>query len=385
MDIHRVSVEFGDRFVTNEEVIGEILKVNPGAPVEGINMLFSRSGAITRALRSDTSVTALQYIAKAFSRLEEFKSSIKLVIFTSVTKGVIEPSQASLVCQSLGIRDAQAFDVTEACNGTLRAMSLAYSLFLSDQLRTEDYALIVAAEFWDGAQSPTAANRMVADDEELTRLFAGLSMGCATSLILLRKSTNKSWNFTFHSDCSIAGAATVCLPNFMEYLPEYHPPSYTPTSTDPRFKSTLYGEKTPHGTPPTSSSTTSKPNVNDPYTLHGWVMNCDHRALGFIGNSATAKILQTNPKLVHFITECDHLLVHSHSKVQWDKLLAPLGVVDKPLHIYPKYGNISTATFGAAMWLLFGATPQPGKRIMFLGPASGLSAVLMHFCTGDAI
>lgn len=113
------------------------------------------------------------------------------------------------------------------------------------------------------------------------------------------------------------------------------------------------------------------------YAQCAWTFTCDHRMLGWQGPKYLRELISQG--IADSIKNCDHLLVHSHSKYQWDKLLEPFNAVEKPVHIFPRHGNLSTATIAAALWLLYGEMPAPNKRFLFLGPASGLSVCICEW------
>lgn len=93
---------------------------------------------------------AVQAGRRAISRAGIEPDSIGLVINASITKmnhkldQHLSPSLATFVANALGARDAQTFDVSNACAGMVTALMIAESRIRSGKV---DYAMVISGEF----------------------------------------------------------------------------------------------------------------------------------------------------------------------------------------------------------------------------------------------
>lgn len=93
---------------------------------------------------------AVEAAKKALTRGKINPESIDLVINSSVSKmdkelsQHLSPSYATLIANELGIKDAQTFDVSNACASMMTALMIAESRIRTGQIK---YALIVSGEY----------------------------------------------------------------------------------------------------------------------------------------------------------------------------------------------------------------------------------------------
>ena len=138
---------------------------------------------------------------------------VEFVIYAGVARGWIEPSTASAVQASLGLRRATGFDVGDACAGWLRAMELAQAL-----LRSGDYrcGLIINAEcglyrnyFQAELESPN----------NLDRQLAGYTLGeAATATLITNEEPPSEIYFRFRNLPEHHRLCMVPLPNAADFL-----------------------------------------------------------------------------------------------------------------------------------------------------------------------
>ena len=342
MDIIGLSCVFGDHVESNSDLLRKLARTCPAAVVDEVERLLDRSGAVQRRLRRPGQAP-LDYLSRSFAALDCDPSRIEVVINTSITRGVIEPAQAALFCEHLDLPRAQAFDVTEACNGLVRGLQLAFALLSSGQVRGD--ILLISHEFFDGPRSPTRASDTCASVAELTTLFAGMTFGAASCCVLVRASENRSWSFRWGADNTVASSCTMALPSYREHVPlrAYH--------------------------------------VEGPARIGEWQFCSNHKVLGRTFGPFEEAIA-SDPIHMQRILRADPLFVHSHSKLFWDRLLQPLGASDRLFHLYPDCGNLGTASLPAALALRYGGPPPPGSAINFLAPAGGFSGCIVYFEQG---
>ena len=221
MDIVAISSEFGDHIETNEELLLKLGAECPDEVRSEVSRLLNKSGAEQRRVRRPGQ-SPLEYLSRSFVGLDADPQRISMVINCSITRGVIEPAQAALFCEHLALSRAQAFDVTEACNGFIRGLQIGHALLSTDLV--EGDILLVCHEFFDGESSPSRVSYDCASVESLSTLFAGMTFGSVSCCVLLRKSANRDWSFRWGADNSIAARCTVALPNYQEHVPlkDYH-------------------------------------------------------------------------------------------------------------------------------------------------------------------
>lgn len=110
---------------------------------------------------------------------------IGLLINTSVSREVLEPSVAVAVHDSIGLRpSAMNFDITNACLGFVNGITVAASMIDAGQI---DYALIVAGEDMSRVQEATVARlqREGITREEYLNEFATLTLGSGAAAAVL--------------------------------------------------------------------------------------------------------------------------------------------------------------------------------------------------------
>jgi len=337
MDIQHISVIIGERVETNPELLERLRPTLASRNLKLLERLLQRSGAHSRRL-SLPDKSPLQYLSEAYASIAEHGSEIEAVIHCSIARGVIEPSQAAIYAQHLGLHNAQAFDVSEACNGLVRGLQLAYALLRSGQVRGR--VLLISNEWFDVPHSPTEACFTADTGADLVTRFAGMTFGGAAALMLLGPSDNDSWRFKWTPDNSIATRCTMALPNFHAFVPTEG----------------LEDDEIPR--------------------IGAWEFCSDHRALA-----------QRGGRFPEWFTEeiqartraSDLLLVHSHSKLFWDRVLEPYDLPLPPLHLFPDYGNLGTATIPVGLAHSYRAGLEEGRGTTYIAAAGGFSGGFLHF------
>lgn len=137
---------------------------------------------------------------QAIARAGFGADDIDLVIFTSVSRGWLEPATAVFLQRALCATNATSFDVLDACAGWLRGLEIADGYLRSGRYRT---ALIVAAE--GGMQS--FAELDLNDLETARRHFATFTIGegAAACVVTAERPDNFAFTFkTFPEGCDLA-------------------------------------------------------------------------------------------------------------------------------------------------------------------------------------
>lgn len=169
--------------------------------------------------RPENNKTPLQFLDEAFEPLKGFSDQIAFVIDSSTTRGFAEPSQASLYAQHLGLYSASCFDISEACNGFLRALNMSYLLFNSMKDLKDKYILLINNE------QPRPERAMVPTDpmdyQQCISYYVGLSFSNVCTCTLLKASDNHSWMFFNKTETIYANHISIGLPFIADgYLPQ---------------------------------------------------------------------------------------------------------------------------------------------------------------------
>jgi 3-oxoacyl-[acyl-carrier-protein] synthase III len=147
--------ELPSRQVTNEEVVANVRAASARhlspSDLETLEQLmhdlFESAGTRVRYHRAeDESAVDLAMSAgrRALDAAGLGPLDIDLVMYVGIGRGVLEPASAAVYQHLLGLRNATAFDVLDACASWVRAMQLA-RLFLDSG--TYRNVMIVNAEF----------------------------------------------------------------------------------------------------------------------------------------------------------------------------------------------------------------------------------------------
>ena len=113
-------------------------------------------------------------------------SDIDAMVFTSVSKDMMEPATASFVHRSLGLGDhCQIFDISNACLGFLNGMLVLANMIELGQVR---YGMVVASEAAEDLVGSTVEQMLF--DTSLTRktikpAFASLTIGSGAVALVM--------------------------------------------------------------------------------------------------------------------------------------------------------------------------------------------------------
>lgn len=177
-----------DKVITSGEIEDQIsetydrLKMAPGRLelMTGISKRrFWNPGTPPSTLSTEAAKIAL-------SKSNTSALEIDLLIHASVCRDFLEPATASLVHQSLGLRNnCTFFDLSNACLGVLNAMALAANLIETGKIKN---ALVVSGE--NSGPLIFQTLKIIKENPNLSRkdmkkLFANFTIGSAAVAILL--------------------------------------------------------------------------------------------------------------------------------------------------------------------------------------------------------
>jgi 3-oxoacyl-[acyl-carrier-protein] synthase-3 len=139
------------------------------------------TGVRTRRYRSadeQSSDLAVRAARQAMERANVTPDQVDLIIFAACTQDISEPATANIVQEKLGAKNAQVFDVKNACNSFLNGLDVADSHIQAGKSRC---ALVVAGE----TLSVCIDWNIKSFDDLKTRL-AGLTLGDAGAAMVLQ-------------------------------------------------------------------------------------------------------------------------------------------------------------------------------------------------------
>jgi 3-oxoacyl-[acyl-carrier-protein] synthase III len=116
------------------------------------------------------------------------KKDIDLVIFCSIDRGYMEPANATLVANLLGMEKVRSFDITDACMGWCTATQIAQSMLKNEV----EHILIISSECpMDNNGSILPNNFKIKSKEELEWKIPSFTIGEAVSATILGKGKGK--------------------------------------------------------------------------------------------------------------------------------------------------------------------------------------------------
>ena len=145
------------------------------------------------------------------------KKDINMVIYSSIDRGFIEPSNASILCHTLGINNVRCFDIVDACMGWSSAVQTAHAFFKADQ--SLEYIMLLNAEFpMDKKGTILPENFTIKEPKELDWKSPSFTLGEAASACIFRRDDSVTPQFHFIEDAAYAALCTIPLMNFEKYL-----------------------------------------------------------------------------------------------------------------------------------------------------------------------
>ena len=302
-----------------------------------LNRALARSGLenrywLSEAERAEVLVKASMQRAVEQARL--LPGQVDAVISASVDRVLIEPANAYALANAGGFRNAQCFDVLDACNGWARAIQVAGGLLATGQLRN---ALIVNAEFgmWRGGPVWPKLFRLE-NRAEMMSSFAGFTLGEGVAATVLTPGENR-WTFRFSSRADLLDLCTVTLPGH-------------------RRVSTLGTESLP--------------------TFAFRAQSAKMIA------AASAEISKLLSSLSDELGDVRVAVPHGATWSSWHEQRERFAVLQKLFHIYPEYGNlVSAAIPGTLAKALDAKKFSRGDKVLVCGASAGMafSAVVFEF------
>ena len=303
--------------------------------------LFVKSGTVLRRMpQRHSNYSMLHWMQhasnEAFVRAGWQPSSVDCVIYCGCVKGFTEPAQAALCAQATGCPHAHAFDVSEACNGWVRALELA-NFYL--QAGTYNRVLILTAIDSSPVGTPAESGYAYRNIKEISYKFGVLTVGsCATATLLERSETDRlKLSVQRLADNSRSNCCTISTAYYARF-----------TVADSAFNASLQsGQFISHSA--------------DLYEA---------------GRQLTARA--TNEFSFNDVGRV--MVTHTTSMQLYEEALQAWKLDTTLFNLHPETGNLTESSMPLSIYKLFSRERlKPGERVTFVGHAAGLSLVMATF------
>lgn len=346
MKIDGIAMQVPDRVITNEDLVQKFIAKNYhsldnelDSAVDRLYELFQSSGLETRRWLHEKEPWfpyLRRAIENALNMAGKDLGDIDCVIYSSVYKTVLEPSMAALVAKSLGLMRASCFDISEACGGWARSISVANAYLMTGQFKN---ILLLSNEAFGNDTTYGKDALGIKTIEDLEWAFPSYTVGSAATATLLSADESRPWDIAMEAENKFAG---YCL--YPMSWPEDHEHDMG------EFNSKGVG--------------------NGYFTCYG-------RLLQMAGLRTVVKFAR---KKLDKINAADIFIPHTQSYTFYTQVCRLLNVEPNLYSIYPKYGNVITSSLPATIAdALASDCLKREEEIFMLIPASGLSIGAFSF------
>ena len=324
MQIDAISVRFPAKCISVDETVDMIrfhsktsFQGDLNAALSYIRRLLQRSGARTRYwLAEDEYPIDLlaNCVNETLAKANCSAHSVDMLIYTGMGRGYMEPAQAYILAKKMGMLHTQCLDIVDACMSWSRALQLAWHYLHS---RTHERILIVNAEFLNipgGALYPV--NYAIENSQQIRWLLPTYTLGEAATATVLSLGDNQ-WQWQFRSRNDQAHLCTIPSQGYQRY-----------TSLD---KNVVYDQ------------VMAEKDQTGRLSSFGQELH----------DIAGPELKQVLHALDLELDKINTIFPHASSSTAWNHFADIAGVTGKLYHIYPKYGNLISASLPAAMELAF--------------------------------
>ena len=347
MKVESVKVSLPTKLMTNHVVLEQIRQQSTDTPPDKLEQILSRvrillrlSGSKERYWREEgeTPIALLKDAYKNAMHEAHWKNEeIDLLIYVGVGRGFLEPGNAYAVAHAFGLKRAVCFDVLDACMSWSRALELAYHYFQSGKYKR---AVIVNAEF-NSTECGYPKLYNIMDEVQLESCFPAFTIGEAATVTLLSNEKNEKsepWEFHFSSRPDLSDLCTIPLPHYKLF----------------------------------SDNISERLGKNGPYVFTSYGSEMHNH-----GNSEGIDLFK---KLSIPADKINIVFTHASSSTAWESGGKAVGVEGKIYHIYPRTGNLVSASIPAAMALAIEENKlNRGDRVVCWVASAGMSFAAYSF------
>ncbi len=339
MKIEAIKAALPTKKLTNDDILAlieqhskPIFAGDLKATLDKINFCLRYSGLNVRNWL-DKGEKPIDLVAHAFqeaiTEVNCDKNDIDLVVYTGIGRGFLEPGGAYHVSASLGLQQAECFDILDACMSWTRALNIVYSLLQTGRYKR---ALIVNAECnmrSGGAVFPSVFQ--LPNAEALEWSFPAYTLGEAATATIVSFDPDREWEFHFKSRPDLTDLCNVPLDGYEGYC--------------------------------TPSQRIGKNGIHK-FTSFGFDLH----------SNGYQELINIFKCLKAPIEEVRAIFPHASSKREWDKVAEALNIKHLMWHIYPTCGNVVSASVptGIASAITAGQIKR-GERIAGWVGSAGMS------------
>lgn len=351
MKIQSVKLSLPSREVTNKDVLDLIsdrskLSDREIDPILREVEFFLKYSGSDRRYWLDEGETPIQLICDAaYAALDHAqieKTDVDVVVYVGIGRGFLEPGGSYHVANALGMAGVECYDIIDACMSWTRALQQLQALFAAGVYRR---ALVVNAEFnmiSGGAINP--ANFCLESKEQIEWTFPSFTLGeGATATVVCSDTVSKEaanpWVFKFGSRPDGADLCNIPIARYESYSIGS---SLTGRNGVGRF--TSFGSK---------------------LVEHGreGIINVMNELIEDVG-----------------VTDAAAIFTHASSKRDWDDFADELSLKHLLYPIYPRTGNLVSASIpGAISLALDEGTIKPGDDVVGWVGSAGMSFCAYKF------
>lgn len=225
MRIDSVKFVQPSRVLSNDDIVGLVRQHSTGTykgdlekALEMIRRLLERSGAEYRCWLGEGQKPLDLITQAAEEALEEAdcdKQDIDLLIFTGVDRGFLEPANSYFVAHALGMDRVECFDVVDACQSWSRAVRISHSFL---QNGSYNRILIVNGEFaMNGGGLVYPALFTLERLDQIAWCFPGYTLGEGATATVVSKDPKRHWHFQYSSRPDFAELCTIPLKGYERF------------------------------------------------------------------------------------------------------------------------------------------------------------------------
>jgi 3-oxoacyl-[acyl-carrier-protein] synthase III len=230
------------------------------------------------------------------------KQDVELVIYVGIGKGFAEPGNSHIIAGSLGLHNAQCFDITDACMSWIRGLHIVDNFFKAGVYKN---ALVINGEFLvTGNKYAYPDNYSLNSRDEIPYSLPSYTFGEAATATVLFPDEEANFEFHFAARTDLYDLCTIPMSCYREYCD-----GTARIGKRPRVLTSFGSELHQSGQPEVRSILKSLDTIDD----------------------------------------IDVIFVHASSKKEWSIAGEAMGVEKKVHHVYPWTGNLVSASVPVAM------------------------------------
>lgn len=159
----------------------------------------------------------IRSIENALKMASITKNDIDLVIYSSIDRGFIEPSNAAIICKAIGLNNVRNFDIVDACMGWASSVQVTKSFLLSNP--EIQNVLIINSEFpIDTDLTIFPANFQISKKDDLSWKAASFTLGESASATIFQASIKSNLCHEYIENSNFSDLCVIPLPNYKNYI-----------------------------------------------------------------------------------------------------------------------------------------------------------------------